>query len=97
MSIRYSANDFTLAALVYKHKSCEVCGKRHNEAKMVLCDRCEDAYHINCIGLGKVPAGIWVCMVCEVDNGKLRAESSRLIKEREATSSACCFRCQLSV
>lgn len=48
---RHFDGDFALSALIYKQKSCEICTKKHNEASMVLCDRCEDAYHIRCIML----------------------------------------------
>jgi hypothetical protein len=33
----------------YIEKKCEVCFTTHGEQSIVLCDRCDDAYHIHCI------------------------------------------------
>ena len=59
--------DFILASLIYKKKECEVCRKKHNEANMVLCDRCEDAFHIKCVLLDHIPKGTWICLQCTND------------------------------
>ena len=75
-----AGSEFMLSALIYKQKSCEVCRKKHNEASMVLCDRCEDAFHIRCIGLQDVPTGTWVCRQCCVDIARLKQD--QLMRKR---------------
>ncbi len=71
---KQSESEFVLSALIYKQKSCEVCMKKHNEANMILCDRCEDAYHIRCIGLSEIPSGTWICRLCMIDISRLKQE-----------------------
>lgn len=74
-------SEFVLSGLIYKQKSCEVCLKKHNEAKMILCDRCEDAYHAQCIKLDKVPDGHWICELCQMDISKLKRK--KLMDKRQ--------------
>lgn len=38
---------------------CAVCGGADDAAKMPLCDKCDKAYHILCIGLPAVPEEAW--------------------------------------
>jgi hypothetical protein len=33
----------------YIEKKCEECLTAHSEQSIILCDRCDDAYHIHCI------------------------------------------------
>lgn len=51
---------------------------------MVLCDRCEDAYHIKCINLEVVPADTWICSMCQQDMIKLKQH--QLMRKRPNTS-----------
>lgn len=47
---------------------CEVCGSSHDEACLLLCDNCDEAYHTFCLHppLPDVPPGEWFCERCEV-------------------------------
>lgn len=47
---------------------------------MVLCDRCEDAYHTRCINLLTVPRDTWICATCQVDVAELKQQ--QLMRKR---------------
>ncbi|PQE05473.1 Ribosomal L37ae protein [Rutstroemia sp. NJR-2017a BBW] len=49
-------------------RPCPVCDLADQEDVLLLCDGCETPYHTHCIGLDRVPAGLWYCMEC-VDSG----------------------------
>ena len=46
---------------------CKVCGNRRQDAQMLLCDNCDDGYHIFCLKppLNAVPPGRWYCDICK--------------------------------
>ena len=57
-----------LGALV--DEACGVCGRRDDEASLVLCDGCEaGAAHTHCLGLDGVPEGDWFCAACASQRG----------------------------
>jgi hypothetical protein len=78
-------SEFVLSEMIYKHKCCEICFKKHNEASMVLCDRCEDAFHIRCIGLSSVPKDTWICVSCQID--VTQQKQKQLMRKRPVSSS----------
>eukprot|EP00928_Gymnodinium_smaydae_P094924 TRINITY_DN8062_c0_g1_i1.p1 TRINITY_DN8062_c0_g1~~TRINITY_DN8062_c0_g1_i1.p1 ORF type:complete len:323 (-),score=38.88 TRINITY_DN8062_c0_g1_i1:5-904(-) len=47
---------------------CEICKEVGDEGSLLLCDgmhgTCNAAYHLACVGLGKVPRGSWFCPDC---------------------------------
>jgi len=45
---------------------CEVCRQHDREHEMLLCDRCEAGYHLDCLtpALSEVPSGDWFCPEC---------------------------------
>lgn len=45
---------------------CEVCASPREAEKMLLCDRCNDGYHLHCLSppLPYIPAGDWFCNGC---------------------------------
>ncbi|KAK4882675.1 hypothetical protein RN001_005994 [Aquatica leii] len=45
---------------------CEVCGFSLNEDRLLLCDGCDLAYHLDCLDppLSEVPEGEWYCPTC---------------------------------
>ena len=51
---------------------CQVCSRGDSEESMLLCDGCDDSYHIYCLipPLLSVPRGDWRCPRCvaEVNN-----------------------------
>lgn len=45
---------------------CEVCTSPEDAEMMLLCDRCNDGYHIQCLSppLPYIPPGDWYCNGC---------------------------------
>ncbi|CAH1991650.1 unnamed protein product [Acanthoscelides obtectus] len=45
---------------------CEICGSRDNEDRMLLCDGCDQGFHMYCLDppLDNVPEGAWYCPGC---------------------------------
>uniref|UniRef100_A0A673MZP8 PHD and RING finger domain-containing protein 1-like n=1 Tax=Sinocyclocheilus rhinocerous TaxID=307959 RepID=A0A673MZP8_9TELE len=50
--------------------SCEVCGGQDREDRLLLCDGCDDGYHMECLTppLDTVPVEEWFCPVCIAHN-----------------------------
>eukprot|EP01130_Rhizamoeba_saxonica_P001436 TRINITY_DN11296_c0_g1_i1.p1 TRINITY_DN11296_c0_g1~~TRINITY_DN11296_c0_g1_i1.p1 ORF type:complete len:372 (+),score=73.99 TRINITY_DN11296_c0_g1_i1:237-1352(+) len=48
-------------------RPCNICKGDDNPSKMILCDLCDDPYHIYCFRLPylKVPTGMFYCEICE--------------------------------
>jgi len=46
---------------------CKGCGSSKRAKKMLLCDGCDAAWHIDCLAtpLKEVPQGLWFCAVCK--------------------------------
>ena len=86
--------EFALSSLIYKQKSCEVCSKKHNEAKMILCDRCEDAYHIKCLKMEVIPQGTWICRQCHLDSIQLKQRLKMNKRPYEKSAHEECARCE---
>ena len=72
---------------VLKGQPCPECGKadyntRQRELVQVLCDRCDDAWHLKCIrdeegnGLAEVPSGAFYCRFCVKDEANLAAAAA---------------------
>jgi histone demethylase JARID1 len=40
---------------------------------MLLCDRCYDSYHMECLDtpLDRMPVGVWFCAFCSLSNSIL--------------------------
>jgi len=49
-------------------KACEICAHTEDEATMLLCDKCDDGYHIHCLtpGLFSIPKYNWYCTPCKI-------------------------------
>ncbi|XP_065318751.1 uncharacterized protein LOC135926748 [Gordionus sp. m RMFG-2023] len=45
---------------------CEICGRADDEARLILCDDCDIAYHTYCLKppLSSIPKGSWKCQNC---------------------------------
>tara|TARA_R110002072_G_scaffold139689_7_gene283475 strand:- start:492 stop:1271 length:780 start_codon:yes stop_codon:yes gene_type:complete len=56
---------YTLKAADFDH-SCESCeGKRSTRKnQLLICDKCDDAYHQKCTGVSSVPDEQWFCTLC---------------------------------
>lgn len=57
-----STRDFTPDASA-PTKQCRSCGSRRRGSKMVLCDQCQDGFHIWCLDrpLLRLPTDGWLC------------------------------------
>merc|ERR1712198_478366 len=61
---------------------CKICRRKQDPDKMLLCDGCDNAYHIYCLKpkLKSIPEGDWFCPECKP---KERVRSPRLkVKKR---------------
>ncbi|XP_039519055.1 PHD and RING finger domain-containing protein 1 isoform X2 [Pimephales promelas] len=65
--------------------SCEVCGGRDREDRLLLCDGCDAGYHMECLTppLDAVPVEEWFCPECVASN---RTSGSEHISEEESSS-----------
>ncbi|XP_067931402.1 PHD and RING finger domain-containing protein 1-like [Watersipora subatra] len=50
---------------------CEVCGECNDEDRLLLCDECDNGYHLYCLtpALDAVPQDNWYCPECTVARG----------------------------
>ncbi|KAK6152197.1 hypothetical protein DH2020_014832 [Rehmannia glutinosa] len=50
----------------YCSKSCKVCEHMESTLNMLICDNCEDAFHISCYNphITIIPVGEWLCSSC---------------------------------
>ncbi|KAK6126605.1 hypothetical protein DH2020_039651 [Rehmannia glutinosa] len=50
----------------YCSKSCRVCEHMESTLNMLICDNCEDAFHISCYNphITIIPVGEWLCSSC---------------------------------
>lgn len=60
-------------------KSCKVCDRMKTTLKLVICDLCEESFHMSCCSppVRKVPVGDWFCHSCS---------KKKLEKSKEASS-----------
>ncbi|GKA80101.1 zinc finger, CW-type containing protein [Tanacetum coccineum] len=65
-------------------KSCKVCDRMKTTLKMVICDLCEESFHMSCCSppVKKVPVGDWFCHSCSKKKlEKSKGASSRKLSE----------------
>ncbi|KAL5699568.1 hypothetical protein ACHQM5_030450 [Ranunculus cassubicifolius] len=57
---------------------CKVCGQMENSLSMLICDDCEDAFHVSCCNpkIKKIPAYEWYCYPCLRKKHKFPVESA---------------------
>lgn len=62
--------------------SCVVCGTNDEPSRTLLCDNCDNAYHMDCLRdpIDAVPAGKWYCDKCLVGTGEYGFEERKDIK-----------------
>ncbi|KAK9073832.1 hypothetical protein SSX86_006426 [Deinandra increscens subsp. villosa] len=62
-------------------KACKVCGQLTKTLKMLICDLCEESFHMTCCNpaVKKVPVGDWFCNSCSRKKlKKMETNSSKL-------------------
>ncbi|XP_064543021.1 histone-lysine N-methyltransferase 2C [Drosophila montana] len=69
---------------------CEGCGKKNDEARLLLCDECDISYHIYCVKppLETVPHGNWKCSFCTICQ-KCGRNPTEKIKNSDASVPEC--------
>ena len=84
----YQAAEAELAQQ-YANKVCESCGEDHKARELLLCDVCEDGYHLSCLkpALKKVPKGEWVCPPCRRQRAAAEKRKQEL-KEQDVVVAA---------
>ncbi|PIN17042.1 Histone acetyltransferase [Handroanthus impetiginosus] len=62
----------------YCSKSCKVCKHVDSTLNMLICDNCEDAFHISCYTppLKILPVGEWLCSSCLKKKHKILKDKS---------------------
>uniref|UniRef100_A0A1D2AF40 Uncharacterized protein n=2 Tax=Auxenochlorella protothecoides TaxID=3075 RepID=A0A1D2AF40_AUXPR len=70
---------------------CEACRGGHAEDRIILCDRCDKGWHLQCLEppLSSVPVGDWICPSCileEVSKSAFKAGKSLTLLEFEAAA-----------
>ncbi|XVE86141.1 hypothetical protein DITRI_Ditri18aG0012400 [Diplodiscus trichospermus] len=45
---------------------CKTCGRSETAQKMLICDNCEEAFHVRCCNprIKKIPVDEWYCILC---------------------------------
>lgn len=76
-----------------KHCGCSVCAEKKDPEKTILCDECDDAYHIYCLSppLEKVPEEEeWFCPACKTDDSSIVkvGEKLKVSKKKAKMASA---------
>ncbi|XP_074280688.1 uncharacterized protein LOC141605712 [Silene latifolia] len=64
-------------------RSCHVCGLIETAEEMLICDECEEAFHLSCFNpsIKKIPIDDWYCQSCA-------KKQHNLMKERAVTKSS---------
>lgn len=59
-------------------ESCLLCRKSHSPTQMLLCDNCNNPYHLKCLlpPLTEVPQGSWYCEKCLIGSGEYGFEEN---------------------
>lgn len=65
---------------------CLVCGSGTAEERLLLCDGCDDSYHIFCLipPLHDVPKGDWRCPKCLAQVSNMLSQPVELKTARQA-------------
>lgn len=62
--------------------ACRICFNKFGKEQTMLCDECDQEYHTFCLGLEKIPDGVFECPACIADKNKKVIAGQRR-KERE--------------
>ena len=48
--------------------ACSICGGKESPEKQLICDQCENYFHMGCIypALEDIPDGEWFCSDCQI-------------------------------
>ena len=56
-----------LPPVVVDEGTCAVCGKNADAGTIIICDKCDDEFHLNCLEPPpeSIPSGDWFCRGCD--------------------------------
>ncbi|KAF7148332.1 hypothetical protein RHSIM_Rhsim03G0266100 [Rhododendron simsii] len=59
--------------------TCKVCDHPETTVKMLICDQCEEAFHVSCCNprIRKVPVDEWYCQSCSKKKHKILKEDAK--------------------
>ncbi|CAN1222748.1 PHD and RING finger domain-containing protein 1 [Linum grandiflorum] len=60
-------------------KLCNVCSRSDSTGRMLICDDCEEAFHLSCCSprIKAIPVDEWLCHICLRKNRKAVKETSK--------------------
>ncbi|KAJ4709241.1 PHD and RING finger domain-containing protein [Melia azedarach] len=60
-------------------RSCKICGRSETAFKLLICDNCEEAFHVACHNprIKKIPTDEWFCHSCFKKKHKILKETAR--------------------
>lgn len=72
-----SAEDASLSSGSDCSQSCKICGHTDATLNMLICDNCEDAFHVSCLNprMKKIPDDEWFCYSCLKKKCKIPKET----------------------
>ncbi|KAK9099764.1 hypothetical protein Scep_023194 [Stephania cephalantha] len=80
LSVRSCASADSLVRKNDDHQSlvCKTCGRSENPLDMLICDSCEDAFHVSCCNprIKSIPIEEWYCYPCSAKRPKLLQETA---------------------
>ncbi|KAK3103860.1 hypothetical protein FSP39_022483 [Pinctada imbricata] len=74
-----------------KHCGCCVCGGKDEPDKQILCDECDQAYHLHCLNppLEKLPEeDEWYCPSCKTDTSAIVKAGEKLKESKKKSKMA---------
>ncbi|XP_056018667.1 E3 ubiquitin-protein ligase UHRF1-like isoform X2 [Ostrea edulis] len=74
-----------------KHCACCVCGGKNDPDKQILCDECDQAYHLQCLDppLDKLPEeDEWYCPSCKNDENEIVKAGEKLKESKKKSKMA---------
>ncbi|GLT97399.1 hypothetical protein SLE2022_149660 [Rubroshorea leprosula] len=73
-------------------RSCKICAHRESTENMLICDKCEDAFHVSCCNpqIKEIPEDEWFCGSCSRNKQKsLRGTAGRKSSSITGGMSSC--------
>lgn len=74
-----------------ENAKCKICRKKCDDAKLLLCDECNQAFHMYCLrpAISKLPTGDWFCPACKPRQRQVRPRDLESESEEEEKEEAC--------
>ncbi|XP_055715208.1 bromodomain adjacent to zinc finger domain protein 1A isoform X2 [Phlebotomus papatasi] len=78
--------DSILWSVSASHAACQICRRKSDPEKMLLCDECNSGCHMFCLKppLTKVPEGDWFCTKCKKPETPVKKKNRKIFKEESS-------------